>query len=99
MDSSDPTKDAFTPGVEESEGEDHDEDQHLDEAEDVVDLESRGPRKDEHCLHVEQHEQDGEDVVADLALRPSEAHRVDTRLVVEVLRRLRSRRADDAAEG
>src|SRR5256885_15609888 len=60
--SSDPTQDAFTPGVEESEGEDHDEDEHLDESEDVVDLEAGGPRGDEHRLHVRKHEQHGGEV-------------------------------------
>src|SRR5437763_15083289 len=96
--SSDPTEDALTPGVEESEGEDHDEDEHLDEAEHVVDLEPSGPWKDEDGLHVEQHEQHGEDVVADLALGPPEADGIDARLVVEVLRGLRSGGPDDAAE-
>src|SRR5438067_2813291 len=95
---SDPTEDTFTPGVEESEGEDHDEDGHLDEAEDVVDLEADGPGEDEDGLDVEQHEQDREDVVADLALRPTVADRIDTRLVVEVLPGLRAGGADEAPE-
>src|SRR4029079_7694778 len=73
----DPTEDALTPGVEESEGEDHDEDGHLDQAEDVVDLEANRPREDEHGLDVEQHEQDRKDVVADLALRPAVADGID----------------------
>src|SRR3954466_11953219 len=96
--SSDPTEDAFTPGVEESEGEDHDEDGHLDEAEDVVDLEADGPGEDEHGLDVEQHEQDREDVVAALTLRPAVTDRIDSGLVVEVLARLRTRRPDEAPE-
>src|SRR5260221_7617024 len=63
---SDPTQDALAPGVEQTEGEDHDEDQHLDKAKHVVDLEADGPGKDEHGFDVEQHEQHREDVVADL---------------------------------
>src|SRR4051812_1022139 len=94
----DPAQDAFTPRVKESEGEDHDEDEHLDESEHVVDLEADGPGEDEDSLHVEQHEQHGEDVVADLALRPSGAHRVDPGLVVQVLVRLGASGADEAPE-
>ena len=57
-------------------------------AEHAVGLEPGGPREDEHGLDVEQDEEQGEDVVADLALGPAEAHRVDARLVGEVLLRL-----------
>src|SRR3954452_7485257 len=98
MVSLDPTKNAFTPRVKESEGEDHDEDAHLDEAEHVVDLEAHGPREDEDGLDVEQHEQHREDVVADLTLRPTGPDRVDTGLVGRVLVGLGPGRADEAAE-
>ena len=47
----------------------------------AVPLELGGPREDEHRFHVEHHEEQGEDVVADLALRPAVAHRVDAALV------------------
>ena len=52
---------------------------HLDQAEACVALELGGPGEHEHGFHVEHHEQQGEDVVADLALRPAVAHRVRRR--------------------
>ena len=57
---------------------------------DAVGLEPGGPREDEHRLDVEHDEQQGEDVVADLALGPARADRVDAALVGEVLLLLRA---------
>src|SRR5687767_5080990 len=74
-----PPEHLLLPRVEEAEGEDDDEDRHLHHAEPLVGLDPRGEGEDEHRLHVEHHEQQGEDVVADLALTPSGAHRVDAR--------------------
>ena len=51
----------------------------------AVTLELRGPREDEHGFHVEDHEQQREHVVADLALRPAAADGVDAALVGERL--------------
>src|SRR5688572_10191398 len=65
---SDPTEDALAPRVHEAKGEDDDEHDHLDETEDVVRLQPGGPREDEDRLDVEHHEEQGEDVVPDLAL-------------------------------
>src|SRR4051794_20604983 len=62
----DPAQHALAPCVEQAQGEDGDEDEHLDETEHVVGLEPGRPREDEHGLDVEEHEQDREDVVADL---------------------------------
>src|SRR3954454_2187409 len=94
----DPTEHTLAPGVEQAQGEDGDEDQHLDETEHVVGLEVDGPREDEHGLDVEQHEEQGEDVVADLALGPAGADRVDPGLIGDVLLGLRTGRPHEAAE-
>src|SRR3712207_3019806 len=72
-----PPEHLLLPRVEQPEGEDHDEDRHLHHAEPLVGLDPGGEREDEHRLDVEHHEEEGEDVVADLALAPSGAHRVD----------------------
>ena len=48
----------------------NDEDEHLDQTEDAVALQPRRPREDEHGLDVEHDEEQGEHVVADLALGP-----------------------------
>src|SRR6056297_3590838 len=80
-----PPKEPALPGVDQSIEQQHDEDQHGDEPEGAVPLDVRGPREEEHRFHVEDDEQQREDVVADLALRPAHAHRVDTRLVGDAL--------------
>src|SRR5688500_18154583 len=69
---SDPAEDTLAPRVHEAKGEHDDEHDHLDEAEDVVDLQARGPGEDEDGFDVEHDEEQGEDVVADLALAPTE---------------------------
>ena len=51
------------------------------EAEPAVALDRCRPREDEHRFDVEDHEQQGEDVVPDLALRPSVADRIDAGFV------------------
>src|SRR5581483_1498451 len=94
----DPAEDALAPGVQQPEREDRDEDEHLDEPEDVVHLEADGPGEDEHRFDVEHDEQQGEDVVADLALRPPEPHGIDAGLVIQVLLGLDAVRPDEAAE-
>src|SRR3954470_16248993 len=76
-----PTQHALAPRVHEPKEQNEHEDTHLYEAEAGVPLELRRPRKDEHCLHVEHDEEQREDVVADLALRPSLTHWVDAALV------------------
>ena len=45
------------------------------------------PREDEDGLDVEHHEEQGKDVVADLALRPARADRVDAALIGDELLR------------
>src|SRR6185436_15362664 len=62
-----PPQHALAPGVDEAEEQDEHEEAHLDQAEAAVDLELGGPGEDEHRLHVEHHEEQGEHVVADLA--------------------------------
>ena len=47
-------------------------DEHLDEAERAVASRADGPREDEDGLDVEHDEEQGEDVVADLALGPAD---------------------------
>src|SRR3954452_21242081 len=79
--SSYPTQHALAPRVHEPKEQNEHEHTHLDEAEGGVPLELRRPRKDEHCLYVEHHEEQGEDVITDLALRPSLADRVYPALV------------------
>src|SRR4051794_15752570 len=79
--SSYPTQHALAPRVHEPKEQNEHEDTHLDQAETGVPLQLRRPRKDEHCLYVEDDEEQGEDVVTDLALRPSFADRVHTTLV------------------
>src|SRR5690606_17199492 len=68
---------------------DEDEDEHLDEAEHPVGLEAGRPREDEQGLDVEHDEEQGEDVVAHLALGPGGADGVRARLVADVLALLR----------
>src|SRR6478736_3125328 len=76
-----PPEDALLPGVDQAEQQHADEHAHLDETEAGVALELRGPGEDEHGLDVEDHEHQGEHVVADLALRPALTDRVDAALV------------------
>ena len=61
-------------------------------------LELGGPREDEDGLDVEDDEEQGEHVVADLALRPPIAHRVDAALVRDRLLRARPVWPKQAAE-
>src|SRR6478609_3779172 len=60
-----PLEHSLAPGVQEPEGQQPDEDDHLDGAEPAVDLELDGPREDEHRLDVEEDEEQGEHVVPD----------------------------------
>src|SRR5205823_275182 len=83
-----PPQHPLAPGVEQAQRQDGDEDDHLDQPEDLQGLEPDGPGEDEHRLDVEHDEQQREDVVADLALRPARPDGVDPALVVEVLLRL-----------
>src|SRR6187200_2347805 len=64
----DPPENALAPGVHQPEQQDEDEHTHLHETEAGIGLELCGPGKDEHRFDVEHHEQQGEQVVADLAL-------------------------------
>src|SRR5205807_2195767 len=73
------------PGVEQAQGENDDEDQHLDQTEHLHGLEADGPREDENRLHVEHHEEQGVDVVADVTLGPAAADRIHAALVAQVL--------------
>src|SRR3978361_2153442 len=75
-----PAQHALAPRIHEAQEQDEDEDAHLGETEPGVPLELRAPREDEHGLHVEDHEQQREHVVADLAPRPPRADRVDAAL-------------------
>src|SRR3546814_18268471 len=84
--------------VPEAQGEDGDEHEHLDQAEHLVLLEPGRPREDEDRLDVEHDEHQGDDVVADLALRPNVADRLDAGLVVAVLARLVAGGPDPRAE-
>src|SRR3954447_694963 len=79
--SSYPTQHALAPRVHEPKEQNEHEDTHLDDAEAGVPLPWRRPRKHEHGLHVEHDEEQGEDVVADLALRPSVANGVAPTLI------------------
>src|SRR3954454_1373790 len=76
-----PTQHALAPRVHEPKEQNEHEDTHLDETEAGIPLELRRPGEYENCLDVEHDEEQGEDVIADLALRPSLAHRVDAALV------------------
>src|SRR3954463_4462296 len=93
--SSYPTQHALAPRVHEPKEQNEHEDTHLDEAEAGVPLELRRPWKDEHGLDVEHDEEQGEDVVADLALRPSLADGVDPTLVRRQLLDVRLVRSDE----
>jgi hypothetical protein len=68
---------AYTSPAEQDDHEDH----HLDQGEGAERLEPDRPREDEHGLDVEDQEQQGEDVVADLGLAPPLTDRVDAALV------------------
>src|SRR3546814_2500688 len=85
--SSQPPEDLLSPRVEEAEGQDHDEDRHLDEAEPLIGVDPGGERADEHGLDVAHHEEQCVDVVPNLALTPTGAHGIDAGLVVDVLAR------------
>src|SRR4051812_33713964 len=93
-----PTKDSLAPGIEQPEGQHEDEGAHLDGPERAVRLQARGPGEDEHGLDIEHHEEDREDVIADLGLHPAGADGVHTRLVIQVLARLPPGRTDQRAE-
>ena len=64
----------------------------------AVDARASGPREDEHGFDVEQHEQQGEDVVADWLCDQPSPTGIDAALVVEVLLGLHPGRANEAAE-
>src|SRR4051794_2299984 len=55
-----PLEHSLAPGVEETQRQQRDEDDHLDGAEAAVDLQLDGPREDEHGLDVEEDEEEGE---------------------------------------
>src|SRR3954447_17922066 len=93
-----PAEDAIAPRIDEAQEQDEHEDAHLDETEAGVALELRGPREDEHGLDVEDHEHQGEHVVADLALRPAVTNRVDTALVRGRLVGRRLHRPDEGGD-
>src|SRR2546421_10052613 len=76
-----PLQDLLPPGVGEAEGQDPDEDDHRDERPGAPLQEDDGPREEEDRLHVEDDEQEAEQVVAHLRLRPPPADGVDAALV------------------
>src|SRR5215203_644178 len=90
-----PAQYALAPRIHEAKEQDEHEDTHLDQTEARVPLELSRPREDEDRFDVENHEEQGKDVVADLALRPSLAHRIDAALVGDQLLERRLVRSDE----
>src|SRR5438093_5514919 len=78
-----PLEDLLLPGIEQADGEDADEDDHLDENGSLGPqlLELDRPGEEEDAFDVEDHEQEGKEVVADVRVAPSLADRVDAALV------------------
>src|SRR3989441_6403225 len=93
-----PLQDLLAPGVGQAQGEDPDEDDHLDERGGADLEEDHGPGEEEDRLDVEDHEQEAEEVVTDLGLRPASADGVDAALVGKVLLRAGYLRTDQLVE-
>src|SRR5436309_15933472 len=74
----------LAPGVGQAQGKDADEDDHLDEGGGADLVEDHRPGEEEDRLDVEDDEEQPEEVVPDLGLRPAAAHRVDATLVGDV---------------
>src|SRR6266498_1089440 len=85
--------------VQQPQGQDEHEDGHLHDCLVAQALEDGGPGEQEHALHVEDHEQEGVDVVTDLGLRPPLADRVDAALVGGQLLGERAMGGDDPGRG
>lgn len=80
-----PPQDTLAPGIHQAQEENEDKDAHFNEPEARVSLKLRRPWKDEHRLHVENDEEQGEDVIADLALRPTLAYGIHSTFIGELL--------------
>ena len=80
-----PPQDTLAPGIHQAQEENEDEDAHFNEAETRIPLELRRPWEDEHCLDVKYDEEQGEDVVADVALRPPFTYGIHSAFVGELL--------------
>ena len=93
-----PLKHLLAPGIQEPEGQDDNENQHLDQTEDAVGLESCRPRKHEDRFDVEHDEEEGIEVIADLALRPAAADRLQPGFVDQILPFPRARWAEGLVE-
>src|SRR5262249_8142298 len=60
-----PLQRAFFPHPDVANNQNRQEDKHFDQAEEAEELEADGPREQEDRFHVEDHEQDGDDVITD----------------------------------
>src|SRR3990170_4254083 len=69
-DPSHPLQRLLPPGIDQTNGQDHDEDPYLHEAVDGHLAEGHRPGIEEDGLHVEDHEQEGEEVVAEVEPHP-----------------------------
>ena len=80
-----PPQYALAPGVDQAQEQNEDKDAHLNQAETCVALKLSGPREDEDRLYVKDDEEQSEDVVPNLALRPTFANRINTALICQLL--------------
>src|SRR6266436_5624632 len=78
---SDPLQGAFSPYPDEAYDQDEQENHHLQESKSTQRLELHRPREQEDGLHVEDYEQDGDNVVANGVTSAGAVYRIDAALV------------------
>lgn len=80
-----PPQNALAPGVHQAEKQNEYEYSHFHQPKHSITLELCCPGEDEHCFNIEDDEQQREDVVANLALRPTFTDRINAAFVGEHL--------------
>jgi len=95
---SDPLQRAFLPDPNVAHDQDAKEDQHLEQTEQAERLELNRPREEKNGLNVEDHEQDGDDVIANGVAPASAIDRIDSAFVRHQLRAVGIVRSNEASE-
>src|SRR5579864_35844 len=80
-----PLQRTFLPDPDIANDQDAEEDQHLEQAEQAEGLELHRPRKKEDGLHIEDHKQDGDNVIADGVASTRTVDRIDAAFVGQQL--------------
>jgi len=80
-----PPQYTLAPGIHQAKEQDKYENTHFNKTERAIALELCGPWENENCFHVEDHEEQRENVITNLALRPTFTDWIDTAFIRQQL--------------